>query len=240
MSSQLEGAVPAPVSPTVIDETLRAVLRQVYLWMAIGLGLTAIVAAIVINTSLVFIIASTPVLFYGLLIGELLLVIGAGAALRRLSPGAALTLFLLYAAVNGTTLSVLFLVYTFTSISQAFWVAGGLFALMSVIGYTTDMDLSRWGGYLTMGLIGFVLASVVNIFFASSALYWITTYAGIVLFLGLTVYDTQRIKAMTAQALRAGETDIESTIGLTGALRLYLDFINLFLLILRVLGRRRR
>lgn len=240
MTARLEGAIPAPISPTLIDQTFRAVLRRVYLWMAIGLALTAVVAAIVVNTSLVFVIASMPVLFYGLLIGELLLVIGAGAALRRLSPGAALTLFLIYAAVNGATLSVLFLIYTLTSISQAFWVAGGLFAVMSVIGYTTRMDLSRWGGYLTMGLIGFVLASVVNIFFASSALYWITTYVGIVLFLALTVYDTQRIKGMTEEALTAGRSDIESTIGLTGALRLYLDFINLFLLILRVFGRRRR
>ncbi|MFP3855025.1 MAG: Bax inhibitor-1 family protein [Anaerolineales bacterium] len=240
MTAQLEGAILAPVSPTIIDQTFRAVLRRVYLWMAIGLSLTAVVAATVVNTSLVFVIASTPVLFYGLLIGELLLVIGAGAALRRLSSGAALTLFLLYAAVNGATLSVLFLVYTLTSISYAFWVAAGLFALMSVIGYTTKMDLSRWGGYLTMGLIGFILASVVNIFFASSALYWITTYVGIVLFLGLTVYDTQRIKGMTEEALMAGRSDVESIIGLTGALRLYLDFINLFLLMLRVLGRRRR
>lgn len=240
MSTQLEGTASAPISPATIQGTLNAVLRRVYLWMGLGLAVTAVVASVTVSSGLVLTIASTPLLFYGLLIGELLLVIAVGASLNRLSASSALWLFLLYAALNGATMSILFLIYTLTSISQAFWVTGGLFALMSVIGYTTGIDLSGWGSYLTMGLVGFILASFVNVFFASPGLYWVLTYAGIVLFLALTVYDTQRIKTMATAALHAGESDIVSKMGIMGALRLYLDFINLFLLILRVFGRRRR
>lgn len=240
MSTQFEGAARAPVSPAVVSQTLSTVLRRVYLWMGLGLAVTAVVASLIVGSGLVFTIATTPLLFYGLLIGEVLLVIGISASLNRLAAGSALSLFLLYAALNGATMSVLFLVYTLTSISQAFWVTAGLFALMSAIGYSTGLDLSRWGGYLTMGLVGFILASFVNLLFASSALYWLLTYLGIVLFLALTVYDTQRIKTMTVAALLAGEGGIVSKMGIMGALRLYLDFVNLFLLILRVFGRRRR
>lgn len=240
MSAPFEAQVPAPVSAVQAAETLSRVLRRVYLWMGLGLAVTAVAAVLTVNSSLIYTLASTPLLFYGLLIGEVVLVIAVSAGLNRLSPTAALSLFFLYAAVNGVTMSILFLVYTLSSISQAFWVSAGLFLVMSVIGYTTGIDLSHWGSYLTMGLVGFIIATFANFFFSNSSFYWIVTYLGIVLFLALTVYDTQRIKTMTATALTNGESAIVSRMGLLGALRLYLDFVNLFLLILRVFGRRRR
>jgi FtsH-binding integral membrane protein len=240
MSTPFETRVPAPVSAVQAAETLSSVLRRVYLWMGLGLAITALAAVLTVNSSLIYTLVSTPFLFYGLLIGEVVLVIAVSAGLNRLSPAAALSLFFLYAAINGVTMSILFLVYTLSSISQAFWVTAALFIVMSAIGYTTGIDLSHWGSYLTMGLVGFVIATFANFFFSNSTFYWIVTYLGIVLFLALTVYDTQRIKTMTSTALTGGESGIVSRYGLLGALRLYLDFINLFLLILRVFGRRRR
>jgi len=240
MLNQPAEAIPIPVSPTRLAETLSAVLRRVYLWMGLGLAVTAGVAYAVANSSLAVTIISNTWLFFGLLIAEVAMVIAVSAAIQRLSIGAAQGLFLVYSALNGATMSVIFLVYTFSSISQTFFVAAGLFALISIIGYTTRLDLSAWRSYLLMGLIGFVLASVVNLLFNNSTFYWILTYAGIVLFLALTVYDTQRIKTMASQSMLAGETAVVARVGMLGALRLYLDFVNLFLLLLRVFGRRRR
>ncbi|MCA9928334.1 MAG: Bax inhibitor-1/YccA family protein, partial [Anaerolineales bacterium] len=156
------------------------------------------------------------------------------------SSNAGLALFFLYAVVNGLTLSVIFLVYQLGTIVLAFGATAVTFAILSVIGYTTKQDLTRWGGILFGALIGLIIASVVNIFLASSALDWVITYAGILIFMGLTVYDTKRIKGMAYALAAQGDTAVVGRVGVLGALRLYLDFINLFLFILRLLGRRRR
>lgn len=240
MTLSTQTAFPSAVSEIQVGRTFAAVLRRVYLWMGLGLYLTAAVAYLVAHTDLIFLIVGNRLLFFGLLIGELVLVIALTAALNRLSPTAAIGLFLFYAALNGATMSIIFLAYTLTDITLAFVTTASLFAAMSFLGYVARLDLSRLGSFLLMGLIGLVIASVVNLFLASDALMWITTYAGIGLFLGLTVYDTQRIKVMVTESMASGDEASLTRLGLLGALRLYLDFVNLFLLILRLLGRRRR
>jgi len=222
-----------------LDETFSAVLRRVYSWMALGLLVTAVTAAFVSVSPLFQVLVGQPILFFVLLITELGLVIGLSWGINRISPATAMLLFFAYAALNGLTFSVLFVVYTLGSVAYTFFATAALFGVMSVIGYTTKMDLSKLGSFLLMGLIGLIIAMVVNLFWASTALGWIVTFAGILLFLGLTVYDTQRIKRMTAAALRQGNEDVQSRMGILGALALYLDFINLFLFILRLTGRRR-
>lgn len=239
MSLNYENRLGTPPSNAAIDTTFFAVMQRVYAWMALGLFLTAGVAYIVANSPVVFWIASNPLLFYGLMIGEIGLVMGISFGINKLSPTVAMGLFLLYAAVNGLTLAFILLIYTSASIALAFGATAALFAVMSVIGYTTKMDLSRYGSYLMMALVGLILASIVNMFWANSTLEWIVTYVGILIFLGLTIYDTQRIKAMTIAAMIQGDELVINRIGIIGALRLYLDFINLFLRLLRILGRRR-
>jgi FtsH-binding integral membrane protein len=240
MNRNFEPKMPLAVSPATVQETFIAAMQRVYLWMALGLLLTTGVALFVTTSeaALNFIFGS-PLVFWGFIIGEFILVIAVTAAAAKLSPGTALALFFAYAALNGATFSIIFLVYTGDSIIMTFGIAAVLFAVMSVIGFTTKQDLTRWGPILFMGLIGFVIGTVANIFLASSALQWILTYAGIAIFLGLTVYDTQRIKTMTLAAIVQDESTAVSRVGILGALRLYLDFINLFLLLLRIFGRRR-
>ena len=227
-----------PISESKLREAFIAAMRRVYLWMFFGLFLTAVSATAVVNSPrLINFIFSTPFVFLGLIIGELALVIAITAAISRLTPMAALALFFLYAAVNGLTLSVIFFAYDLGTIALAFGSAAILFGFMSVIGWVTKEDLTRWGGILLMGLIGVIAASVVNFFLASSTLDWIISYAGVALFLGLTAYDTQKIKKMTAAALGQGQEQVVGRIGVLGALSLYLDFINLFLFLLRIFGR---
>jgi len=179
-----------------------------------------------------------PLLLIVIVIAQLAMVIAIAAAINRLSPGTALLLFFLYAALNGVMFASIFLVYSLGSVALAFIASASLFAAMSIIGFTTKTDLTKWGGILFMALIGLIIASIVNIFLASTALDWIITYAGILIFLGLTVYDTQSIKKQTAALLSQGDELAISRMGVLGALRLYLDFINLFLMILRLTGRR--
>lgn len=237
---------PAPPQPMIaiseskLQEAFSAAMRRVYLWMFLGLFLTTLSATAVINSPfLLNFIFSTPLVFFGLFIAEMALVIAISAAISRLTPAAALALFFLYAIVNGATLSVIFFAYDLGTIALAFGSAAILFGCMSVIGWVTKEDLTRWGGLLLMGLIGLLVASLVNIFLASSTLDWIISYAGVALFLGLTAYDTQKIKKMTAGALGQGQEQVVGRIGVLGALSLYLDFINLFLFLLRIFGRRR-
>jgi FtsH-binding integral membrane protein len=234
-----------PQSPSLgaldLAEGLRLAMRRVYLWMAIGLFVTAGVAlAVVSSEPLLRLIVLNRAVFFGLLIGEFVVVLALSALVNRMSPAMAALVFFFYAALNGATMSVIFLVYTSSSIAFSFFATGAMFAAMSIVGYTTKTDLSKFGSILLMGLIGLIIASVVNLFFASTVLYWIISYAGIVLFVALTAYDTQWIKNATAHALMAGDTQLEGRVGVMGALRLYLDFINLFLMILRVAGGRRR
>jgi FtsH-binding integral membrane protein len=222
-----------------LDETFSNVLRRVYVWMALGLLVTAVTAAFVSISPLSQILAGQPLIFFVLLIAELGLVVGLSWGINRISPATATLLFFAYAVLNGLTFSVLFVVYTLGSVAHTFLATAALFGVMSIIGYTAKMDLSKMGSFLFMGLIGLIIAMLVNLFWTNTVLGWIVTFAGILLFLGLTIYDTQRIKRMTAAALQQGDEDVQARMGIVGALALYLDFINLFLFILRLGGQRR-
>ncbi len=227
---------PAAAAPTAHQELISGVMAKVYWWMALGLGLTGLTAmAVASSPTATRFILGQPFVFYGLVIGELVLVWGLSASLQRLSPTVAGAGFLLYAFVNGLTLAIVFLVYTRTSIASTFLVTGATFGSMAVYGTVTKRDLSGMGSFLFMGLIGLIIAMVVNIFLHSSMLYWLITFAGIGIFVGLTAYDTQKIRRMAASGAFGGEK-----LAIFGALRLYLDFINLFLMLLRLLGDRRR
>jgi uncharacterized protein len=171
-----------------------------------------------------------------LILAELGIVIGLSAAINRMSSSTAMLMFFAYSFLNGLTLAAIFMVYTRTSIANTFFVTAGTFGVMSVYGYTTQKDLTSWGSFLTMGLIGIIIASIANFFFASTQLYWLITYVGVIIFVGLTAYDTQQIKAMAAGGFDGEEMERKGAV--IGALRLYLDFINLFLLLLRIFGRR--
>jgi FtsH-binding integral membrane protein len=220
------------------EETdVRAFMSTVYLWMAAALVVTAVVAAAVANDTRFVLSLFSSGLFWVFAIGELVLVVVLGAAIQRLSAPVATMIFVGYSALNGVTLSIIFLVYTDASIATTFLVTAGTFGLMSIYGFTTRRDLTTWRNLLVMGLIGFVIASIVNLFLRSDALYWILTYAGILVFVGLTAYDTQKLKRMAESGLASGE--MVQKLSILGALTLYLDFINLFLLLLRLMGRRR-
>jgi FtsH-binding integral membrane protein len=213
-------------------------IRRVYNWMGLGLALTAFVALYTAsNHYLVSLIFNNSLIFFGLIIGELALVLILSAAIGRMQSSTGMMLFFLYSALNGLTLSVIFLAYTRASIANTFFVTAGTFGVMSFYGYTTQRDLTSWGSFLFMGLIGIILASVVNLFLHSEAVYWVVTYVGVLVFVGLTAYDTQKLKEIAA----AGFADEEEgrKVAVLGALTLYLDFINLFLMLLRIMGSRR-
>jgi len=225
-------------SPVQIAEVQRTFMTRVHGWMGLGLALTGVLAMFVANSpTLSGIILGNRIVFFGLIIGELILVIWLSASINKLSASGAATGFLVYSALNGLTLSAIFLMYTQASIGTTFLVTAGTFGLVSIYGYTTKADLSSLGGLCMMALIGVILASLVNLFMRSEAFYWIITYIGIFVFVGLTAYDTQKLKAI---ALRhGGDTEQSKKLAIFGALKLYLDFINLFLLFLRLMGRRR-
>ncbi|MFO8064644.1 MAG: Bax inhibitor-1/YccA family protein [Spirochaetota bacterium] len=217
----------------------RTVLKNVYLWMASGLAVTGLTSTYVAsNDAIVGALAQTPMLLFGLIIAELGLVFYLSARIHKMTPAAISAAFMGYALLNGVTLSLVFLAYTGASIARAFFLAGGMFAAMSVYAVTTKRNLASWGSYLFMGLIGIILASVVNIFLASAALDWLISLVGVGIFLGLTAYDTQRILALTDQAAAGMNETRYIQLSAMGALRLYLDFINLFLFLLRLLGGR--
>jgi FtsH-binding integral membrane protein len=223
--------------PRTADQVVVAqntLLRQVYAWMGLGLLLTAAMSVVTLSSpALLQLVFGNRLVFYGLILGELGLVIAVSAAINRLSAATATALFLLYAALNGITFSVIFVVYTAESIASTFVVTAATFGAMSVYGYTTKRDLTNWGSFLFMGLIGIVIASLVNIFVESSAASWVISAIGVVVFTGLTAYDTWKIKAMAAAGAQGRKPAI------LGALTLYLDFINLFLMLLRLFGNRR-
>ena len=212
----------------------QGVMAKVFWWMAIGLGLTGAIAMVAsMSEPLMRLVLETP-LYWVLLIGEVGLVIALSAALTRLSPAVAAGMFVFYAALNGLTMAVIFLMYTKASIATTFFISGGMFGGMALYGTVTKRDLTSFGSFFFMALIGFIIASVVNIFLKSSMLHWLLTFGGIALFLGLTAYDVQKIRKLAAN----GELG-EDKLAIYGALTLYLDFINLFLLLLRLFGRRR-
>ena len=215
-----------------------ALMRKVYIWMALALAITGFTAFGVANSPAILqAIVTNKILFFGLLIGELALVWGVSAAIDRLSLTTATMLFILYSVINGVTLSFIFLVYTAESITSTFFITAGTFAAMAAIGYFTKSDLSSRGRILFMALIGLIIATVVNLFMHSSTMNLIISYAGVLIFVGLTAYDSQKIKQMllTADSMDEGAQKM----ALMGALSLYLDFINLFLYLLRILGSNR-
>ncbi len=212
-------------------------VTKVYGWMSFALVITGIVAYLTATSPGVLqFIFGIPYMFIGLLIGEVLLVVALSAMINKMSAATVTFVFLLYSVLNGLTMSVIFLVYTQGSIALTFFVTAITFGTMSAYGYFTKKDLTSWGNLLLMALVGLVIASIANIFMKSDILYWITTYAGILIFVGLTAYDTQKIKNMNMIGAD-GETARKGAI--MGALTLYLDFINLFLLLLRLFGRRK-
>jgi FtsH-binding integral membrane protein len=223
---------------TLSAEASRTFLQRVHFFMSLGLGATGLVALVVSSSpGALALIYGNALVFPVLLIAELLLVFAFAPVAARVSASTAAAMFFGYAALSGVTFSVIFLRYTAGSIGSTFLITGGMFAGLSIYGATTKRDLSSIGSFCMMGLVGLILASIVNIFLASPMLYWLTTFAGVIVFTGLTAYDTAKLKALGAQA---GEGEAATKMALQGALILYLDFINLFLMLLRIFGNRRR
>lgn len=230
--NEFNASYPRTATQVVVKQN--TLIRQVYAWMGAGLALTAFMALTTLSSpALLNAVLGNRLVFYGLMIGELALVFTLSGAINRLSAGAATLIFVAYSALNGITLSVVALAYTANSITSTFVITAGMFGAMSIYGYLTKSDLTSWGSFLFMGLIGVVIASVVNIFVGSSAVSWVISGIGVLVFTGLTAYDTWKIKAMSAQGAEGRKPAI------LGALTLYLDFINLFLMLLRFTGNRR-
>jgi FtsH-binding integral membrane protein len=212
-------------------------VRSVYNWMAIGLALTGFMALYVSSSeTMLRLIFGNPFVFFALILGELGLVFFISGRIDRMSAGTATSLFVLYSALNGVTISFIFLAYARASIVSTFFICAGTFIGCSIYGWTTKKDLTSWGGFLTMGLIGIIIASLVNMFIRSSGMSMVISYIGVIVFVGLTAYDTQKLKnmALTQPADLDGAVIRKGAI--LGALSLYLDFINLFLMLLRIFG----
>ena len=211
-------------------------VRSVYNWMAIGLGLTGFVAFYVSSNPVLLRFFSNPVLLIFLVIAELGLVFAISGMVNRMSSATATSLFVIYAALNGITLSFIFIIYTSTSIASTFFVCAGTFIACSIYGWVTKKDLTSFGGFLIMGLIGIIIATIVNMFLNSTMLSMMISYIGVFIFVGLTAYDTQKIKNMALTQPRDLDGGAIRKGAILGALSLYLDFINLFLFFLRIMG----
>lgn len=230
------GSITKPLA--VASDVSRKFLLNVYNWMTMGLALTGLVAYAVGNSdALIKMFLMNPVLFYGLLILQLVIVIILSAAIMKIPAVVAVGAFFVYSAISGVTFSSIFLVYTKASIFSTFFICAAMFLSVSVLGYITRMNLAGFGAFAFMGLIGIIIASVVNIFLNNSMLETIISYVGVIVFVGLTAWDTQRIKLMSKDA--DFETDSGKKAAIIGALTLYLDFINMFLMLLRIMGNRR-
>lgn len=220
-----------------VQSAYRVLMRKVYLWMALALAVTGMTSFyIASNPGLLQTIFTSRGIFLMLIIAELALVFILSARIMKMSFATAGIMFAAYSVLNGITMSFIFIAFTMSSIAGAFFVTAGMFAVMSFIGFTLKKDLSSFGSFFFMALIGLVIATVVNAFWANSVLYWVITYIGVLLFVGLTAYDTQKIKHML---MMYGDEVNDNTqkLALLGSLSLYLDFINLFLYILRFFGR---
>jgi FtsH-binding integral membrane protein len=229
-------AVPGQIAVDRIDEGLRSYMLSVYNYMGLGLALTGVVAFFVASTPAIYEPIFTTPLKWVVMLAPLGFVFFLSAKIQTMSTSAAQITFWLFAGVMGLSMASIFLVFTGASIARVFFITAGTFGAMSLYGYTTKRDLTAWGSFLFMGLIGVIIASLVNIFVASSALQFAISVIGVIVFVGLTAYDTQQIKAMYYE-LDASDVMAKKTI--MGALRLYLDFINLFIMLLQLFGQSR-
>ncbi|HEX2279842.1 MAG: Bax inhibitor-1/YccA family protein [Candidatus Tectomicrobia bacterium] len=217
-------------------ERVTSFLQKVYGWMFIGLAITAFVAfAVASSPTLLRYVLSNPILYIGLIVAELGLVFYLSARVETLAPSVAMTLFVIYSALNGVTLSFVLLVYTGESIATTFFVTAGMFGALAVYGSTTKRSLAGAGQFFFMGLIGLLLASIVGMFWHNDTLQFLIAAIGVIVFTGLTAWDAQRLKTMAATV----PEDRSGSYAVVGALSLYLNFINLFLMLLRLLGGRR-
>ena len=215
-----------------------ALMRKVFVWMTLALAITGLTAyGVATSPTILSLIFSSKVTFFGLIIAEFALVFAISGAINRLSLSTATLLFILYSVINGATLSTIFFAFSVATIGKVFFITAGTFGAMALVGYTTKTDLTSMGKLLFMALLGIIIASVVNMFVGSSGLDRILSYVGVLVFVGLTAYDTQKIKQMCQSAPDAGEST--QKLALIGALSLYLDFINLFLYLLRIFGNNR-
>ena len=222
----------APARPVAL-----AFLPRTFAWMTLGLVVTAVVALFVVsNEALRNIVIGNRLVFFGAILAELAIVVTLSRIALRVSTATAALLFLVYAALNGVTLSILLMVYTGASVVSVFGISALTFAAMALYGATTKRDLTSLGSLFLMGLIGLIVAMVVNIFLQSSTLYWFISLVGVALFVGLTAYDAQRLRNLADEVEGTPEL---GRLAILGALTLYLDFINLFIFLLRVLGQRR-
>ncbi len=226
---------PAIGAEVDIDVGLRDYMLRIYNYMASGLALTGIVAYVFAQSGLYIAIARTPLIWL-VMLAPLGLVMWLSYGINRMQASTAQALFWVYAALMGVSLASVFLVFTGESVARVFFITAGTFGAMSLYGYTTQRDLSQWGSFLFMGLIGIIIASLVNIFLASSALQFAISVIGVIVFVGLTAYDTQQIKEMYFEG---ADSETSGKQAIMGALRLYLDFINLFMMLLQLFGARR-
>jgi FtsH-binding integral membrane protein len=227
----------AATPPAIAVPDVQGFLAKVFGWMFIGLVITGLVAAAIGSSdALLTDITESPWIMIGLFVVQIGLVITISAAINKLSPAVALALFFLYAASVGVIFALVFELYTTQSIFTTFLITAAMFGAVGAWGYLTKRDLSTMGTVLLMGLIGLILATIVNVFWANETLYWVTTYAGVLIFAGLTAYDMQKVKQFAHAGL---DDEAEQRASILGALALYLDFINLFLFLLRIFGRTR-
>jgi len=215
-------------------------VRSVYNWMCIGLGVTGLVSLYVSgNETFLRLVFGNSLIFFALIIAELALVFSISGLVNKMSAGTATLLFVLYSALNGVTLSFIFLAYARASIVSTFFVCSATFLACSIYGWTTKKDLTSLGGFFMMGLIGIIIASLVNMFIRSSAMSMVVSYIGVIVFVGLTAYDTQKMKNMALTQPDGVDGEVIRKGAILGALSLYLDFINLFLMLLRIFGQSR-
>ncbi len=223
---------------TSVQESARenTVVARTFFWLSSGLALSGAVAAYVgTNDQLYDQFRDNTILFWAAMLAPIGIILLLGATMARLSVAAACSLYVLFSFLEGLALSFIFQVYTTGSIAQVFFIAAAMFAVAGTIGFVTKRDLTKLGGILMIGLVGFLIATLVNIFWANDALYWVTTYIGVGIFLGLTVYDFNLLKKQSQESLD-GESQTKASLWL--AIGLYLDFVNLFLLLLRIFGSR--
>ncbi len=234
---QHESSINVQEKERYISQAYGVLMRKVYVWMTLALVITGFTAFYVAESGLTFTIMSNSALLWGLIIGEFALVVGLSAAINKLSLTVATLMFVLYSVINGATLSSIFIIYDISTIGTVFFITAGTFAAMAIVGYTIKRDLSAMGKFLLMGLIGVIIATLVNMLFLKSAGFdLLLSYAGVLIFAGLTAYDSQKIKDMCSSFELADAS--AQKLALLGALTLYLDFINLFLYLLRIFGRR--